>query len=84
MVGLTCANLLALGAAIGTWAFSINSRAIGFYGLRIPTKPVYAVITSGMIDDDFTAIVNGPGQKLLAKWVNTYFSLYVTSISGKA
>jgi len=62
-VGDTCPNLLALGAATGTPAFSMRFYAIGWFGNRIPTKPVWAVTKSGITSKfAFTTKVIGPGQ----------------------
>lgn len=68
LVGDTCPNLFALGAATGTAAVRSRSSAIGELGIRTPTKPVYAVIISGIKSRlAFTTKVRGPGQYLPAR-----------------
>ena len=59
---------MALGAAIGTFAFSINCIAIGWLGALNPINPVLAVRESGIKELAFNTKVNGPGQNNEAKY----------------
>mmetsp|Transcript_4815 Transcript_4815/g.13877 ORF Transcript_4815/g.13877 Transcript_4815/m.13877 type:complete len:291 (-) Transcript_4815:406-1278(-) len=71
VVGDTCPNLFALGAASGTLAASINRRAILPDGDRHATKPVFAISIGGTLSFAFATIVNGPGQNRSQSAFNT-------------
>jgi len=63
LVGETCPNLFADGAAIGRPDSSSSYLATGCYGILIPMKPVLAVIIMGILSR-FAGVTNvsGPGQ----------------------
>lgn len=71
MVGLTCPNLFALGAAIGHPDDRISSIAIGWSGYQIPRKPVFAVRIGSMIESlaHITNVI-GPGQNFFERIKN--------------
>jgi len=51
---------------MGNRAASIKARATGWLGIRMPTKPVEAVIFIGMQEAALPTMVRGPGQNLSA------------------
>mmetsp|Transcript_19218 Transcript_19218/g.42813 ORF Transcript_19218/g.42813 Transcript_19218/m.42813 type:complete len:213 (+) Transcript_19218:589-1227(+) len=63
VVGDTCPNLFAEGAAMGTCAATSSRLANAWRGHRTPTKPVPAVTSEGTRAEALAMRVSGPGQK---------------------
>lgn len=64
-VGETWPNLFADGAAIGNFDSYKSSKATGWFGTLIPTYPVFAVISIGILSRfALTTKVRGPGQNI--------------------
>ena len=82
LVPLGFPETFALGAAIGTPDFSINSFAIKLLGILIPTVSRFAVTTSGIISLllRLNIIVSGPGQKFsISFFSNSVISSTISS-----
>ena len=73
LVPLGLPDTFALGAAIGTPAYSINLFAILFEGILIPTVSRPAVTDFGIMFLAFNINVKGPGQKVLINIFSTSF-----------
>ena len=74
-MGLTCPNLLALGAAIGHPDDQIKLIAISWFGYLIPKNPVFAVKIGSMTSSlAFITNVIGPGQNFFDKRPNINFT----------
>ena len=72
-VPLGLPDTFALGAAIGTPAYSINFFAIIFDGILIPTVSNPAVTDFGIMSFAFKIIVKGPGQKAFINFFSISF-----------
>ena len=84
VVGDGLPNMFADGAAIGTFAVSMNFSATAFDGMRIATVSRPVVTRSGTLSDFFNTNVKGPGQKRAASFSasggTSLASLYRSSI----